>query len=314
MRKKWLSLILFVILAVSLGFWQTTLVRAKAGSASDLIAVVNAYRQANNLKPYSVDSSLMGLAQAHSDWMAANNCAHNDPQSQGISAENIACGPDLSVESAVYSQWSDQLHMSTMLGPTEGYVGAGVTVVNGYVYYTLDVRRTVGNFNMVQPTLPGGTPAPTPIPFEPLSTTTANPDGSIIHIVKYGQTLITIAQAYGVTIDEIRAANGMAATDINIYVGQKLYIRAAYTPTPSPTITQTLPPPTRTPTLTRTPVTPTVSRTPTLSPTPTRKPILNLPILKQPGGSRKLLGIAVISISVIGLLVVALTSLLPKKK
>ncbi|MEN6408990.1 MAG: hypothetical protein ABFD44_04675, partial [Anaerolineaceae bacterium] len=89
---------------------------------------------------------------------------------------------------------------------------------------------------------------------------------------------------------------------------------AAYTPTPSPTITQTSPPPTRTPTMTRTPVTPTVTRTPTLSPTPTRRVLINLPMLKQPGGGRRLAGYAVIAISAIGLLAIALTSLLPRKK
>ncbi|MEN6409694.1 MAG: CAP domain-containing protein [Anaerolineaceae bacterium] len=314
MRRKWLSLVLLATLAFSLGFLHTTSVRASAGSAYDLINAVNGYRQANNLKAYSVDSNLMALAQAHSDWMAANGCSHNNPSSQGIAAENIACGPDLSVEGAVYSQWSDQLHMSTMLGPAEGYVGAGVTVVDGYVYYTLDVTNTKGNFNMVQATLPGGTPAPTPVPIEALSTVTANPDGSIIHVVKYGQALITIAQAYGVTVEEIRALNGMGPTDNSIYVGQKLYIRAAYTPTPSPTITQTSPPPTRTPTMTRTPVTPTVTRTPTLSPTPTSRVLINLPMLKQPGGGRRLAGYAVIAISAIGLLAIALTSLLPRKK
>ena len=49
-------------------------------------------------------------------------------------------------------------------------------------------------------------------------------DGSVIHIVKYGQTLATIAEAYGITINALRALNNMSADNSNIWPDQKLTI------------------------------------------------------------------------------------------
>src|SRR5262245_34700843 len=47
--------------------------------------------------------------------------------------------------------------------------------------------------------------------------------GNVIHIVQAGETLTSIANHYGVTIDAIVAANKLASPDA-IYVGQKLII------------------------------------------------------------------------------------------
>ena len=61
----------------------------------------------------------------------------------------------------------------------------------------------------------------------PLTTTTPNPNGSIVHLVGYGQSLWSIAIAYGVKIDEIRTQNGLATDSTDIYAGQKLVIHPA---------------------------------------------------------------------------------------
>jgi hypothetical protein len=50
-------------------------------------------------------------------------------------------------------------------------------------------------------------------------------DGTIKHTVLYGQSLASIAEAYGVTIDEIRELNDMAADDSTIWVDQELLIK-----------------------------------------------------------------------------------------
>lgn len=107
-------------------------------------------------------------------------------------------------------------------------------------------------------------------------TATPQPDGSIVHVVQEGETLATIAEAYGVSMAEIRALNGLAPTANLIFPGERLIIRIAPTPTETPTITPTVPRPTRTPTPvtpTRTPV-PTRTPAPTLTPTPTPHPVV----------------------------------------
>ena len=145
---------------------------------------------------------------------------------------------------------------------------------------------------------------PTSIP--PVLTSTPRSDGSIIHIVQYGQALITIANAYGVTVDFIKGLNGLTSDEI--FVGDKLIIRLAFTPTAtgqeSPIPTRS-PRPTKTSTTTPTlrPITPTPARllfTQTNTPTPanrvlsgiTRDPILvAIILLVVSGGILMLAGV-----------------------
>jgi LysM repeat protein len=107
----------------------------------------------------------------------------------------------------------------------------------------------------------------TPVPVLPLVTVTPGVDGQVIHVVQYGQTLVTIAQAYGITVPELKQLNQLQ-NDV-IYVGDKLVIRAGVALTATGTATKTATA-TRRPTSTprpRTP-TPTITQTPTVTPTP----------------------------------------------
>ncbi|NMB89272.1 MAG: LysM peptidoglycan-binding domain-containing protein [Chloroflexi bacterium] len=269
--------------------------QAQAGSAYDLIAAVNAYRAANGLDPYDIDNSLMSKAQEQSEYQASiQTCTHQRADGStagdhGISAENVACGVNLSVEGAIYGQWSDALHSATMLGPTAGLAGAGVAMSGSTVYYTLDVVRIAGDFTYRPPaqteqaTLAPGQSTYTPIPqmaiSGPLVTSTPGADGAIIHVLRYGDTLITVAEAYGITLDELYAANSSLNRDNPVYYeGQQLIIRPANTATPVITPSETPVPPTPTVTPTRTP-----TRPPTLTPTrtPTRPPLIQVPEIKD---------------------------------
>ena len=85
--------------------------------------------------------------------------------------------------------------------------------------------------------LQDGTPSPTvPIVIPGLQTAVPVADGSVTHIVREGQSLWGIAMAYGVTIAEIRALNGMTFDNTVIVAGQELVIYpanpdTAFTPT-----------------------------------------------------------------------------------
>jgi LysM repeat protein len=61
--------------------------------------------------------------------------------------------------------------------------------------------------------------------------TTATPGAFVIHIVESGETLIAIAEEYGVPISLIRTANDLAPEDETIRTGQSLIIPQ---PTPTP--------------------------------------------------------------------------------
>jgi LysM repeat protein len=304
---------------------------AQAGSASDLIAAVNAYRAENGLAPYSVDGGLMSEAQEQSEYQASvGSCTHDradgsSPAAHGISAENVACGPNLSVNGAIYGQWTDALHSATMLGPVTGSVGAGVAQSGVNVYYTLDVKRLSGDFTYRAPkqspsaTLRPGQSTPTPNPqFKaagPVITSTTKPDGSVVHIIRLGETLIQIAQAYGVTLNDIYAANSLVnPTSPAYYAGQVLVIRLPYTATPTPSQTLTPRPPTRThiPTRTATRVlSPTASATPT-TPTPTPLIVLQLPSVTE-GPNRQTIGWVILLISAIGIALVLIRGFVKKR-
>jgi LysM repeat protein len=144
---------------------------------------------------------------------------------------------------------------------------------------------------------------PTVETIAPVETATPQPDGSIIHVVQYGQALITIATAYGVPPEELIALNDLDPDDPVLWVGRELIIRLAPTATVTPTATITIRPPTRTATLSPTPVTPTATRT--ITPTPTATPRALVPdIRKMNIDTRRSLGIASLVISILGLLAV----------
>ncbi len=121
------------------------------------------------------------------------------------------------------------------------------------------------------PPTPGETVAPTGVsPTDgPPNASEAPPTGDCVarHIVKAGDTLMTIGQAYGADWHAIAAANNLASPSL-IFTGQNLCIpNAVRTPNPAtaaPTITTG---PTLTATHTEV-LTPTASPTTTLTPTP----------------------------------------------
>ena len=122
----------------------------------------------------------------------------------------------------------------------------------------------------------GAPSAEQPQVLGPVQTLPPNDDGSITHVVKYGETLVDIAQAYGISLQELYDRNGsLSPTNPSYFEGDILIIRPAFTETPYVTQTYTPNPPTRTPLPTRTPrptYTPTPLRSPTATRTPTSEP------------------------------------------
>ena len=82
----------------------------------------------------------------------------------------------------------------------------------------------------------------TPTPFGMFTRQTPDADGKIVHEVQAYQALVTIADAYQVSVDQILALNGLQA-DWPLQIGQKLVISPGnITPSPTLTILQRLTP------------------------------------------------------------------------
>ncbi len=277
-----------LILALLLGSLPA---RAQAGDAYSLIAAVNQLRAANGLPALQVNSILMSVVQAHTDYQAAiGEVTHigadgSRPRDRAAAAgyggganffisENIGGGTNLSVAEVIGWWQGDDLHLNTMLGASYAEIGAGVAVAGDFVYYTIDTAYVSGGSYLSLATSDA-----TAIPIYYVIIATPNPDGSVVHIVQSGQTLIGIAQAYGVSVDEIKALNNLVSD--SIYAGDALLIIPAGTPAPTGTATATITAthvdtPTRQPTRTPTaiPAAAVMAATPTPTPTGTSPDVL----------------------------------------
>ncbi|MEL7645508.1 MAG: LysM peptidoglycan-binding domain-containing protein [Anaerolineaceae bacterium] len=135
-------------------------------------------------------------------------------------------------------------------------------------------------------------------------TSTPGADGSIKHIVRSGEFLITIAQAYGISLDELLALNDLSAESI-LQVDQELIIRKATNPLPALTSgTVVAPSATLRPSLTPQPsLTPVLTATPT--PSPTRGPGLLTRVFT---GRAAYVGIGIIALILLGVALLIISS------
>ena len=148
----------------------------------------------------------------------------------------------------------------------------------------------------------------TAIPILPVTVSTPDDDGIIIHVVQYGETLYTISEAYGVPMDVILNNSNLNPSTTDILEGWRLTIQTATEPTPVPTNTATLDPGTPTPTQPRPTRTPFPTRTPAPTFTPTSPPSM----IHRTLGNAKNVGIGLILVSGMGLALVIYLGFLKK--
>lgn len=326
--KPWIfRSFLLVVILLSLGAaFPTQQVQSAppaAPSAADLMAAVQALRAKQGLPPLIVDSALMFSAQKHSEYQASiGTYSHigaggTRAKDRAIAAgfgggatvwmsENVAMAQSgTSLDVVLYQYWGDPDHWNTMTNPRYIYGGSGVAVSNGIAYYTLNTGYTTGGSSSgitqttyVAPT--STTPLPTLPLIYPVITSTKSAGDGIIHVVRDGQTLIGIAQAYKIALADLKKLNNLTS-DI-IFTGQKLVIQPSNTPAPTATITRTL---TVTPTVTSTALptrTATLAPSPTLSATPTPAPALTLPSFNAL--DRQTIGLAIVGVCAVGLVLI----------
>lgn len=253
----------------------------QAETPAQVIAAVNAFRTAQGLPALEVDYALMGAAQAHSDYQASigqvthTGAGGSRPIDRAYAwgfgngatafvSENIAGGYGVTIQTAIYDFWQDEAHLHTMLNPNAIYIGAGVATSGSSTYYTVDTGYYVGSRpratadpNATPPPEGSAPPGPTAVSYDPFIISTPREDGAIIHVVGYGQTLIGIANTYGVSLADIYKHNNYNQNTI-IYPNEWVIIRpsqeAAITetvetpgPSPSPTNEKPTSRPTHTP-------------------------------------------------------------------
>ncbi len=131
----------------------------------------------------------------------------------------------------------------TPVPPIEYIVVAGDTLLEIATDYDITVDElkayneldsdAIGEGQILLIPAPTPTPGPTPTPDPEEPTETPSP--YILHTVRAGDTLSTIAEQYGVSMEAIRAANELPANSQHIVVGYALVVpRNTPTPTPPP--------------------------------------------------------------------------------
>jgi len=179
----------------------------------------------------------------------------------GFRSENWVMGTDLTVQGAIEFWKGDEPHLNTMLSENRSDIGGGVATytdewggtVNVYVLETAlqttngqmpyDAGPTLTALAMIQGTAVGNATQvalsyQVPQYIVPVTLATARPDGDVIHEVKNGQSLWSIAIAYGVKMEQIRRLNGLSSDEI--YSGEKLLVQKGATrPAPTATASET---------------------------------------------------------------------------
>ena len=96
----------------------------------------------------------------------------------------------------------------------------GESYAKGIAVYLNLPRRAVPNPS------PTPTPTPNPSPSEP---------GTKTYTIKQGDTLYSIAQKYGITVQALQEANKGLSDPLTLQVGKTIVIPSGTSPTPTPT-------------------------------------------------------------------------------
>jgi len=248
------------LLAATSGPQKTSLAesppRLPASDASAVIDAVNSLRLERGLPAYTVNSILMGTAQGQADYMASiGSWSHTGPGGStvtqrllaagyplagdlslgGFRSENVVASTGMTAADAVFSWTGDNVHLHTMLSMDLQEIGAGVSERDGVYYYVIDCARPTTS-GAPQAYTPGAESAYSEGMNEiivPVSLSTPNAKGEIIHEVKSGQSLWQIAISYGVKIDQIRSLNQLPTAYV-INPKDTLLIKTVETPPPQP--------------------------------------------------------------------------------
>lgn len=275
MKKSLLAASVLALVLAVFSFQPVSAAPQSAPSAWDLLAAVNALRAANGLPAFQVDGYLMASAQGQADYLASIGPnvgnGHAGPGGNTVDERAYAAGLPYvaglditecwamtglsgTLDYVIYTIWNDPDHMGVMLSTKGLLAGVGVAVSGSWVYYILDVANYFGEGpSHVSVTSSSAAPAgtsngapaasnPTPVVSQyiaPVKLAEPAADGSITHRVLSGQSLWSIAVAYGVKIEDIRQLNALSEATL-IYPGQSLLIRAAVqapnTPTTPPAV------------------------------------------------------------------------------
>jgi len=224
--------------------------------AQEMINLINSLRNQNGLASLNIHPILMQIAQEQADYLAGGGSGgHLDALGRrpfqraldsgypvagdlnlgGFFSENFLVAP-LTPQEAIAVWLEDMPHTNTMLSPYRSDIGVGVGWDGVSYYYIVDtgLRSLYPVEWPPKTTTQPGAQATDGLPAVAwVIQDTPLPDGSIIHVVRPGEALWSIAAIYEMTVEQVLELNNMKANAI-LHPDDRLTIRLAATPTPSP--------------------------------------------------------------------------------
>ena len=223
--------------------------RGADAQSAEIVQQVNNFRAQKGLPPLTFNAKLAAAAQQQAEYIGAtNNYSHtgyggSTPQTRanaqaynGRVSENIVGGSGMTPAQGLAWWINSPVHYNTLVTTYYTEIGGGYSTgsVNQRIYAIV-----VGN--------PSGTtasPAPSnrnaaPIAAPPFNMSVPAEDGSVVHTVRSGQAMWTLAAYYDVELDYIYRINNLSENAF-ISAGDEIVIRLADgvptpTPLPSPT-------------------------------------------------------------------------------
>jgi uncharacterized protein YkwD len=208
------------------------------GSPSQVIALINSYRAGSGLPAYQENGILMVTAQGQADYLASTQNSSGDihagpggsrPRDRAFAAgygggeqifisEIAKYGLNETPEGAVGWWKTSQIHNDTMLASTYVEIGCGVATDgnNRYYYVCLTGYIAGGAYTPSSGTSSSSSQSAQPAAPVMIPVTKAEPqsDGSIVHIIRTGQTLWTLAAVYEVPLQQILDLNGFGESQV----------------------------------------------------------------------------------------------------
>lgn len=246
---------------------------AQQGSPSQVIALINAYRAGSGLPAYQENGILMVTAQGQADYLASIQGSGGDihagpggsrPRDRVFAAgygggeqifvsEIAKYGLNETPEGAVGWWKTSQIHNDTMLASTYVEIGCGVATDGNSRYYYVCLTGYIAGGAYVPSSGSSSSSSAQQVAVPvmiPVTKADPQPDGSIVHIIRTGQTLWTLAAVYEVPLQQILELNGFTESQV-VHPNDEVIVAPAgayatteptqdpnASPTPSATVTE----------------------------------------------------------------------------
>ncbi len=252
MTRRFLIRLLGLLLIVGLPFMiSRPAARAQGDPGSEIFQLINQFRASLGLPPFQYNNVLASAAQRHANWMAANlifshtGDGGSSPLSRAMDAgysgyvvENIVGGSSMSPRQGLIWWQNSPIHYNTLVSERYPQAGIGFATDGNTKMYVLLVGRPPGPSEAPSRSTATETTS-RPLIITPIQLAEPREDGSIVHIMRTGQALWTVAAYYDVDLAYLYLINSLSE-DAVLHPGDEVTVRLAEGQEPPPTPTPRL--------------------------------------------------------------------------